>query len=533
MAPKKEADRSAKGSERKKDRNPGTGLPDSRQASWKDPQFRFRFCKVEGDGAKARMLERVYDGLDGGVRDNVWAACENLWQHYSPGKRMFECGPSWSLEYDVRTDSPGFFTGLTGWLPFLDPFLRAAYRKTLLTICRRQRSDGMFPIYPKHGQYKTEASVAVSWGLTKYRLDDYVDGHLVAIINGCEDVLFTRDVAFGRKRLPKLRRAMTYATDRKLKNGLMEVGYGGAFIELWFAFEGFPSTTQIFYIRALRLMAEVERLLGHPEEAERWLSFAPPIEKGLKRLTTRAGFFINAIDLKGKRHGDGRDYFETIPNVVAAPLGVIGEAQAKKIVAKIKTVPQLDEHCPIAVNFPGRTESFLPRVEARGVGAHWNGGAWMGFGGFEVWTHLIARDFAKAERLIHQMIDIRSKSGLQDFVAGFGAHQGGNVFRRKPCDHPIIFQQGAFGNTLRGLLGVQPRHDGLVLQPRIFPAVKKLEFTKPIYYGDREIYITIKNGKRISKVTVDGNTVKTHDGDTVFLTDEVLAARTCRVDIRY
>ena len=502
-------------------------------SAWKDPKFRYRFCKVEGNRGKARVLERVYDGLDGGIKDNVWAACENLWQHYSPAKGMFECGPSWSLEHDVRTDSPGFFTGLTGWLPFLDPFLRAAYRKTLLSICKRRRADGMFPIYPKHGQYKTEESVAVSWGLKRYKLDDYVDGHLVAIVNGCEDILFTRDAAFARKRLPILRKAMDYAMKRKFKNGLMEVGYGGAFIELWFAMEGYPSTTQIFCIRALRLMAEVEKFLDHPEDAERWLSFMPLMEKGLKRLITRAGCFINALDLDGKRHGDGSDYFESIPNVVAGPLEVIGPAQARKIVAAIKKVPQLDAYCPMAVNYPGRTESFLPRVEWRGVGAHWNGGAWMGFGGFEVWTHLIARDFTKAETLINQMIDVRAKHGLQDFVAGFGAHLGGNVFRRRPCDHPIMFQHGAFGNTLRGLLGVQPRHDGLILQPRIFPDIKKIEFTKPIYYGDREVYVSIRNGKRISRVMVNGETAKTHNAQNVMLKADALPAGKVHVDIRF
>ena len=493
--------------------------------------MRFRFCRVTGDTGLARLLERVYDGLDGGIRDRPWITHENLWQLYSPGKRTFECGPSWGLDYDTRTDSPGLFVGLTGWLPFLEPFLCAAYRNTWMSICRKQRADGMFPIYPRHGEYKTEQGVTVEWGLHKYKVDDYIDGHLAAVINGCEDILFTRDAAFGRNRLPKLRKAMTLATGREFSGGLMHVGYGGAFIELWYSFAGYPSSTQIFHIRALRMMAELERFLGHPGNAEEWESQVGATDKALKRLITREGFFINAIDDDGRRHGDGRDYFESIPNVLAAPLEVIDESQARKIVEKIKTIPQLDENTPMAVNYPGRTESFHPRVERRGLGAHWNGGAWMGFGGFEAWTHLIARDYDKAERLMRQMVDIRDEYGLQDFVAGFGAHKGANVFNRRPRDHPITFQMGAFGNPLRGLLGIQPRHDRIELTPRIFPGLREIRFLQPIYYGGREILVAIRNGKAISSVSVNGDRVRDFNDETVRLKADALPRGRCLVEI--
>lgn len=490
-----------------------------------------RFCKVKGDPAKARMLERVYDGLDGGIKNNIWLTHEHLWQHYSPGKGTFECGPSWWLHYDTRTDSPGFFVGFFGWLPFLEPFLHKAYRKTLLSICKKQRNDGCFPIYPKHGTYKTEGSRIVSWGMQKYKVDDYIDGHLVAVICMCEDILFGRDAAFGRTQLPRLRKAMQYASSRKFKNGLMQVGYGGAFIELWFSFEGYPSSSQIFYMRALGLLAEVEKFLDHPEGAEKWLSLIPPVKNGLPRLMTKAGYFINAVDRQGKKHGDGSDYFESIPNVIAGPLEIIDEGMTGKIVTKIKSIPQLDKYTPIAVNYPGRTEPFHPNVEKRGVGTHWNGGAWMGFGGFEVWTHLIARDFTKAERLINQMLEIRDKFGLQDFVAGFGAHHGGNVFNRKPCDHPITFQHGAFGNTLRGLLNVQPAWNGIRIKPRIFPEIKTISFQKPLYYGKRELYVTVNNGRRIAKVLVNGKMVKPLSDEEVFFEADSLPEGRCNLRI--
>lgn len=495
-------------------------------------RHRNRFCRVKGDTAVARMLERVYDGLDGGVRDRPWETCENVWQHYSPGKRMFECGPSWGLDYDVRTDSPGLFVGLTGWLPFLEPFLRVAYRRTLQNICAKQRADGCFPIYPQHAQYKTEEGVFAEWGLHKYHVDDYVDGHLCAVISTCEDILFTRDAKYGRSRLPRLRKAVRYVLGRRFADGLMEVGYGGAFVELWYAFEGYPATTQIFMLRALYLLAEVERFLGHNGEAEQWLDSARPTRKALKRLLTPKGFFLNAIDTNGKRHGTGRDYYEAIPNVVAAALEIVGEEQARKIVASIKGVPQLDAHCPIAVNYPGRTEPMHPLVGKRGVGAHWNGGAWMGFGGFEVWTHLVARDYAKAERLINQMLAIRNEFGLQDFVAGFGAHLGANVFRREPCDHPIISQQGACGNALRGLLGVQPRHDGLKLVPRLFPSVETIDLRRPIYYGDSEIYVSIRNGDCISEVLLDGRPIDTFTAEAAMLKSTAMRPGRRRVEIR-
>ncbi|MBI4242723.1 MAG: hypothetical protein HY606_01420 [Planctomycetes bacterium] len=496
--------------------------------------LKYRFCSIKGNAVKARMLERVYDGLDGGIKNTPWNTNENLWQHYSPGKRMFECGPSWSLKWDVRTDSPGFFVGFTGWLPFLEPLLRAAYRNTLMNICKKQREDGCFPIYPQHGEYKTEEGVIVEWGMKKYNIDDYVDGHMCAIINTCEDILFTRDRRFARERLQSLRKAMRMMTMRKFKNGLMKVGYGGAFIELWYSYEGFPSSSQLFYIRSLILMSEVEKFLGNVHESEEWISYSKDTWKALlKYLITQEGYFIGAIDVDGHKHGDGTDYFESIPNVIAAPLEVIGEEGAYSICRKIATIPQLDCDVPIAVNYPARWEEFNPIVAKRGPGSHWNGGAWMGFGGFEVWTHLIAGDFNKAERLINQLLDYRDRYGLQDFVGGFGVYKGVNIFNRKPCDHPLHFQHGSAGNTLRGLFGIQPRYDGIVLMPSIFPDIKSIQFKKPIYYGDREIYVSISNGTRIKRATLNGNSIKDFDEKKVVLKYENLPKKRCFVEIKY
>ena len=145
----------------------------------------------------------------------------------------------------------------------------------------------------------------------------------------------------------------------------------------------------------------------------------------------------------------------------------------------------------------------------------------------------MARDFAKAERLITQMMDYRDEYGLQDFVANFGQYKGANVFDRQPCDHPIHFQHGANGNPLRGMLGIQPRHDGILLTPRIFPDIEQIDFKQPVYYADREIYISIRNGARIKRVTVNGTAIKDFDDETVMLKHEHLSRRQSRVRVEY
>lgn len=483
---------------------------------------KFRFCTVKGDSKKARLLERVYDDLDGGVKDNAMLSREYVWGHYSPAKDMFEAGPFWSKPYDTRQDTPGFFVGYTGWFPYFNPFLRRVCRNTLLSICKKQTEEGIFPICVD-GEIKTDTPVELNKSTIKEvnksvlkilkegqleiqdDIDVYIDGHLAAIINFCEDILYTRDIKFARKMLPRLRKAMNYAVNRKFKDGLMKVGYGGSFIEMWYSYEGYPSSSQIFYIRSLELMAEVEKYLGNEDNFERYLSYIPEVKNSLiKKLLTREGFFMGALDIHGKRHGDGKDYFESIPNVIAAPIEVVGESIARRIVKKIKTIPQLDSEVPIAVNYPERWEKIVLWRQMHGVGSHWNGGAWMGFGGFEVWTHLIAKDYEKAERLITQLCDYRETYGLQDFVPGFGKKKGVDIYGRKPCDHPLHFHHGAFGNTLRGLLGIQVRAEGLEFMPRVFPDVKEIDLKEPIYFGDKEIYVSVKNGKRITKVTVDG-----------------------------
>lgn len=503
---------------------------------WKDKstRFRYRFCKVKGNIEKAKMLERVYDDLDGGIKNNYMSNQENVWAHYAPAKDMFESGPAWSMPYNTRADTPSIFCGYTGWFPYFNPFLRRALRNTLLSICAKQRKDGCFPIY-QAGECKTEQGVIVSWGLQEYKVDDYIDGHMCAIINFCEDILFTRDIVFAKKMIPRLRKAIQLLMNRKFKNYLMEVGYGGAFIELWYSYVGYPTTSQIFYIRALQLMAEVEKFLNNNDNAEKYLSSIPDTKKALmQKLFMKEGFFMGTLDINGKHHGDGKDYFESIPNVIVGPLEVVDESHAKSIVKKIKTIPQLDCEVPMVVNYPGRWENFNPKVEGRGVGNHWNGGAWLCFGGFEIWTHLIAKDYEKAERLINHVNDYRKAYGLQDFVGNFGRFKGMNISRQGfATDHPLNFQHGAFGNTLRGLLGIQPYSWGIELMPRIFPDIKEIEFKKPIYYGGKEIYISIKNGTTINKVMVNGNSIKDFDEHKIILKYEDLPAKRCLVCIKY
>lgn len=459
-----------------------------------------RFCEIKGNQEKTELLEAVYNVLDGKEGG------ENLLQLYRPVRGgIFVEGPRWEGVWTHNT-----FVGMMGWLPYLEPKYRRFHRNSIELWIEKQREDGLIPECVRTDGY------FAYYNDENFKGDVFVDGHWMGLSTICEYILFSRDVLWAEENLGKLRKAVDFTKSRKFKNGLMEVGVGGTVFEQCYGYEGYPSSTQIFYIRALHLMSEVEILLGNRQEAENLKREIPRFKKALlDNLLTKEGFFISALDKKGNPHGR-YDYFESYPNAIAGPLEVVDDNIVKSIVKKINSIPELDSNVPMCSNYPGRPDEET-NYEHGGDGFHMNGGAWMGLGGLDVWSHLIVADYERAEVLIRLLVDMQKNHYLQDRVEEFGKDKSGST-KTAGCDHPARHAVGGFGNVLRGLFDIQVTAKGLKLRPHIFPDIEEIKLKVPIYLGTKQVYLSvIKNERDIKGITVDGKDYKNHTNDRVKL----------------
>ena len=469
-----------------------------------------RFCEITGNKKKQELLEAVYNVLDG--RNGG----ENLLQLYRPEYGgIFVEGSVWEGVWTYN-----HFIGMTGWLPFLEPKLRRYSRNSIELWFKEQREDGLFPVFVskegKNGGYFVDEDTEG---------DEWIDGQLMGLMTICEHILFARDFEWGTNVLSKLRKAIEYILNRKFVDSLIEVRMNGVCFERCYGYTGYPSTSQIFCVRALKLMAEVEIFLNSGRNVNELLALAESIRESLmNKLFLPEGYFISAIDDKGKLHGKD-DYFESHPNVMAAPLEIVKKKEAQSITKKIKAVPELDSNVPICSNYPAR-----PVDEIRwtaGIGQHMNGGAWLGLGGFDVWTHLIAGEYERAEQLISLMVDMQCNHQLQDRVEYFGADKEAKS-GTTGCDHPAKHAAGGFGIILRGLLGIQVDASGIKCKPLLFPDIKRLKTKIPVRIGEKSILLNIvNNSDNLSQVTSsDGTEFAIVDGqakiDYVKLSDNTV-----------
>ncbi|GEM_PF-5743282 len=465
-----------------------------------------RFCEIKGNQEKTELLDSVYNVLDGKNGG------ENLLQLYrTVNSGIFVEGLQWEGIWTHNT-----FVGMMGWLPYLEPKYRAYHRNSIELWLEKQRGDGLLPECVRPDGYFTYYNDENTKG------DVFVDGHWMGLSTICEYILFARDIPWAKEISDKLRKAVDFAENREFKDGLMEVGVGGTVFEQCYGYEGYPSSTQIFYLRALSLLSEVELLLGNRQEAENLKREIPRFKKALlDNLLTKEGFFISALDKKGNPHGK-YDYFESYPNAMAGPLEVVDDNIVKSIIKKINSIPELDSNVPMCSNYPGRPDDET-YFEHGGDGFHMNGGAWMGLGGCDVWSHLIANDYERAEELIRLLLDMQKNHHLQDRVEEFGKDKTGSA-KTAGCDYPARHAVGGFGNILRGLFDIQVTAKSMKLRPHLFPDIDEIKLKVPIYFGTKQVYLkVVKRGTDIKRVTINGKNSQTHTDDRMELTYEELS----------
>jgi hypothetical protein len=89
-----------------------------------------------------------------------------------------------------------------------------------------------------------------------------------------------------------------------------------------------------------------------------------------------------------------------------------------------------------------------------------------------------------------------------------------------------ITELGAYSWPLRALLGIEPRHNGLFLDPVLPPGVHSLSFEAPIYFGSCRINIALKKkdagSNEMCRLTVQGVEIPITEGAGVLIPEELL-----------
>ncbi|MHB9035717.1 MAG: glucosidase family protein [Armatimonadota bacterium] len=442
---------------------------------------------------------------------DIFDSCYNAYDGKDGGEHLLMCKVPWRGGLFIETPEmwQGVWThnacsGMYGWEPFMLPEDSQAHRHSLDLLFDVQREDGMLPeaAIPSEARQHYDAITAdryqANTGLqvvsdsgdlgvfyNDYQVhgDVFVDGHCMGLIMICEHALWTRDVSWTTGVFSKIAKAAEFICNRRRDDGLILVKSGGTVFEQCYGYTGYPSSTQIFAAAALMRAAEVGKLIGL--EKPEWISVAEEIKSALyAKLYSPKGFFVSAMDQNGALHGH-LDYFESFPNVFVGPLGIAGTKETMGIVGRIVQIPEVDMHTPICSCYPGRP-GFDIHYSHGGPGYHMNGGAWMGWGGLDVWTHLMAGKNDRAGYLIDNLIEMQKHKTLMDRVEEFGRDRDGKT-GTSGCGHPLRASAGGFGNILRGFFDLQVFADRIEYRPLLPKGTGRVETTIPARWGDLDV----------------------------------------------
>lgn len=361
-----------------------------------------------------------------------------------------------------------------------------------------------------------------------------------------ELLLISRDKTAIDRYLPNLERACNFIeTCRDPKNNLFLAGpaanllapsYGGVRQPDGSFGKGYPAGLSITYLAACDRMVELFRLVDDKEKASLYQSRREITKDSLPLLLTDDGYFVKYLEPDGTKHGvygqEKWGYFESVVNVDALAFRVVDQPRAEKIYWRIATLPELRPHDFVITNYPG-LDDIYDHWGTRETTGLWEYGRWLNGG---VWATVEARAILAYYRL-GKFEDVR-KSALRSmkFADDFRMDAPLTEFGDQVwfTDKPTNLCYDALGipaATVRGLFEYVYKSDSLTLYPHIPPAITEYAQKEPIRFGEKSIFITVKNGgPRVKSVEINGRNVALAAPDSVTLPYGDLAKRT-RVEI--
>lgn len=357
-------------------------------------------------------------------------------------------------------------------------------------------------------------------------LHDYaVEFTGAGIVNQGELLLIRRDMDLVHHYLPMLERCEAFLFSRlDLTNDLFLVGLSGNLLgPSWTGTQypdgkldmGYLSGMSITYIAALDRLIELEKLAGNDEKAKTYETRRYRVKKALGKLMTNEGYFVKGIDKLGAKHGvygaEKYGYFESSVNHDAVAFGVVDDAQSKRIIDKMASIPGLRPHDLIISNYPALDDMIDMDF---GFGQWVNGGHWSTCEARMIMAYYRVGRYDDARRSMHQIMkffnDYRIDNPLTDF--------GNQVWFQDRVTTIIYDGFGIPAALIRGLF--QPRYyaDRMTLSPSIPQGITSLKQDVPLRFGHKQIFVSaVRKKSETPAVTVNGEHWTQFDGKTATL----------------
>jgi len=488
--------------------------------------FEGRFFRGVGDREYLRLLD---------LSRRVFAPdpeFQNLAMLYIPAWNGLVEGPTWDAWWVQNSYGTTY-----GALPFLpEPFL--TFLQNSQDLWFDQMGDGKrvgapppFDWVAPDGCLCDAARpgwIVYKQGDGRTHLHDWgLEFTAAGLLMQAELLLIRRDPQATRRYLPKLERCARFIeTRRDPTNNLFLAGPAANLLAPSFAGWKKPDGTygkaylaglSVTYIAALDRLIEVEKLAGRSDQAELWQQRRDAARKGLALLTTDEGYFINSLDPDGTRHGvygaARHGYFEAPVNHDAIAFRVVDDAQARRIYAKIVSIPGLRPHGFILPNYPSYDDMYEKPEGLWAFGTWVNGGHWSTCEARMMLGYYRLGAFEDARRSMRQWLTFAQRFRLDNPLVRFGS----DVYQP---GEPINLTYDAFGPPaafVRGLFEYLYRAEGLTLRPHIPPGLTRLEQHFPIRFGSKRLYLATVGSGPIRAVSLNGQPWRKFDAESVFL----------------
>jgi hypothetical protein len=503
------------------------------------PPFEGRFFRGTGDVEYLRLLETARRMF---APDPEF---QNLSMLYMPSWNGLVEGPTWDAWWIQNSYGTTY-----GVLPFLqEPFV--TFLQNSQDLWFDQMGDGKrVGAAPPFNWVAPDGCLcdAARPGWIVYRqgdgrthLHDWgMEFTAAGLLMQSELLLISRDAQAIARYLPKLERCARFIeTRRDPTNNLFLVGPAGNLLAPSFAGWKRPDGTygkaylaglSVTYIAALDRLIEVEKLARRTEQAAVWQQRRDAAKQGLAQLTTEEGYFINSLDPDGTRHGvfgaAQHGYFESSPNHDAIAFRVVDDSQARRIFAKIASIPGLRPHQFILPNYPSYDDMYERPEGLWAFGTWVNGGHWSTCEARMMLGYYRLGQFEDARRSMGHLLSFAGRFRMDNPLVKFGS----DVYQP---GQPINLTYDAFGPPaafVRGLFEYLYRADGLTLLPHLPPGITRLEQRFPIRWGTNQIFLATVGQGPITAVRLDGKPWQQFDAVSVFLPYDQLP-RTAAIEI--
>jgi hypothetical protein len=241
---------------------------------------------------------------------------------------------------------------------------------------------------------------------------------------------------------------------------------------------------------------------------------------------TDEGYFYRSLDPAGVKHGvfgaPKHGYFESSPNHDAIALRVVDDAQARRIMVKMQSIPQLRPHDLIVPNYPAYDDMYKESDSIWAYGVWVNGGHWSTCEARMQLAYARLGAFDDARKSMTHMLNTFAKPWLNTFAKPWRMDNPlpdfGNAVWFK--DRPINITYDAFGpaaGMIRGLFEPVYDAEGVTIYPHVPSGITELHEREPIRLGSKRIYFQTIGAGAIASVTLNGRAWDHHDAKIIRL----------------